>query len=189
MLGAQRAHVTSPEGPFHLAARVAETHATMLSVMLRGEGRVWMLLLPGTPSSAAPSAAPSCSLTPWPCGWPPSPPPPLARWNIVFGFHVPQYPQGHQATDYWRWIKSHAAYPVQYQVCTRLCPSLTPRTDEPQMSADGGARRLCPMCGACPCRLPAVSSCLACLCCPPCPAHACRLAAPRPCRLAMSHTS
>lgn len=76
MLGAQRAHVTSPEGPFHLAARVAETHATMLSVMLRGEGRVWMLLLPGTPSSAAPSAAPSCSLTPWPCGWPPSPPPP-----------------------------------------------------------------------------------------------------------------
>ncbi|KAL4420519.1 hypothetical protein ABPG75_010175 [Micractinium tetrahymenae] len=38
------------------------------------------------------------------------------QWNIVFGFHVPQYPQGHQATDYWRWIKSHAAYPVQYQI-------------------------------------------------------------------------
>lgn len=38
------------------------------------------------------------------------------RWNIVFGFHVPQYPQGHQATDYWRWIKSRGAYPVQYQV-------------------------------------------------------------------------
>lgn len=34
----------------------------------------------------------------------------------MFGFHVPQYPQGHQATDYWRWIKSHGAYPVQYQV-------------------------------------------------------------------------
>lgn len=38
------------------------------------------------------------------------------QWNVVFGFHVPQYPQGHQATDYWRWIKSHAAYPVQYQI-------------------------------------------------------------------------
>lgn len=38
------------------------------------------------------------------------------QWNIVFGFHVPQYPQGHQPTDYWRWIKSHSAYPVKYEV-------------------------------------------------------------------------
>lgn len=43
------------------------------------------------------------------------------RWNVVFGFHVPQYPQGHQATDYWRWVKSHAAYSVQYQVRCRVC--------------------------------------------------------------------
>lgn len=44
------------------------------------------------------------------------PRPAARRWNIVFGFHVPQYPQGHQPTDYWRWIKSHSAYPVKYEV-------------------------------------------------------------------------
>lgn len=57
---------------------------------------------------------------------PPLPPHPTpARWNVVFGFHVPQYPQGHQPTDYWRWIKAHAAYPVQYSVRVLLCRSVS----------------------------------------------------------------
>jgi hypothetical protein len=71
------------------------------------------------------------------------------RWNVVFGFHVPQYPQGHQATDYWRWIKSHGAYPVQYQVrygcvseggCEHLCMLLPQSSLGERTAAGPGAR-------------------------------------------------
>lgn len=37
-------------------------------------------------------------------------------YNVVIGFHMSHYPQGHEKTNYWRWINTTRAYKVQYQL-------------------------------------------------------------------------
>lgn len=37
-------------------------------------------------------------------------------YNVVMGFHMSHYPQGHEKTDFWRWINSTEAYEVDYQI-------------------------------------------------------------------------
>jgi len=37
-------------------------------------------------------------------------------YNVVMGFHMSHYPQGHEKTDFWRCINSTEAYEVDYQL-------------------------------------------------------------------------
>ena len=37
-------------------------------------------------------------------------------YNVVIGFHMSHYPQGHEKTNFWKWINSTDAYEVEYQI-------------------------------------------------------------------------
>lgn len=37
-------------------------------------------------------------------------------YNVVLGFHMSHYPQGHEKTNFWRWLNSTEPYEVEYQI-------------------------------------------------------------------------
>jgi hypothetical protein len=37
-------------------------------------------------------------------------------YNVVIGFHMSHYPQGHEKTNFWRWVNTTEAYQVEYQL-------------------------------------------------------------------------
>ena len=37
-------------------------------------------------------------------------------YNVVIGFHMSHYPQGHEKTNFWRWMNSTDPYEVEYQI-------------------------------------------------------------------------
>jgi len=37
-------------------------------------------------------------------------------YNVVIGFHMSHYPQGHEKTNFWRWMNTTEPYEVQYEI-------------------------------------------------------------------------
>jgi hypothetical protein len=37
-------------------------------------------------------------------------------YNVVIGFHMSHYPQGHEKTNYWKWMNTTKPYEVQYEI-------------------------------------------------------------------------
>eukprot|EP00890_Picochlorum_soloecismus_P000346 jgi/Picsp_1/1311/NSC_04792-R1_glycosyltransferase-like protein large1-like len=37
-------------------------------------------------------------------------------YNVVMGFHMAHYPQGHEPTQFWKWINTSTPYPVQHEI-------------------------------------------------------------------------
>lgn len=37
-------------------------------------------------------------------------------YNVVIGFHMSHYPQGHEKTNFWRWMNTTKPYEVQYEI-------------------------------------------------------------------------